>query len=91
MQVSGVSHANLYAHGYGQIPFIGTAFLFQASVLLAVATLALVGGPAWLAWVAGVLAKGLGDAFTPDTRLAWETAYGTLSAVMIAASQPAHA
>ena len=37
------------------------------------------------------LAKGLGDAFTPDTRLAWETAYGTLSAVMIAASQPAHA
>jgi nitric oxide dioxygenase len=37
------------------------------------------------------LAKGLGDAFTPDTRLAWETAYGTVSAVMIAASQPAHA
>ena len=37
------------------------------------------------------LAKGLGDAFTTDTRLAWETAYGTLSAVMIAASQPAHA
>ena len=37
------------------------------------------------------LAKGLGDAFTSDTRLAWETAYGTLSAVMISADQPAHA
>ena len=37
------------------------------------------------------LAKGLGDAFTTDTRLAWETAYGTLSAVMISASQPTHA
>jgi hemoglobin-like flavoprotein len=39
------------------------------------------------------LATGLGEAFTPDTRAAWETAYGTLSAVMIqaAAGQPAQA
>ncbi|MGJ7497632.1 globin family protein [Variovorax sp. RT4R15] len=32
------------------------------------------------------LDKGLGADFTPDVRLAWETAYGTLSAVMIAAA-----
>jgi hemoglobin-like flavoprotein len=32
------------------------------------------------------LAKGLGDAFTPETREAWLAAYGTLSSVMIAAA-----
>jgi len=32
------------------------------------------------------LAKGLGDAFTPETRAAWLAAYGTLSSVMIAAA-----
>jgi hemoglobin-like flavoprotein len=32
------------------------------------------------------LDKGLGADFTPETRAAWETAYGTLSAVMIAAA-----
>ena len=32
------------------------------------------------------LDKGLGAEFTPETRAAWETAYGTLSAVMIAAA-----
>lgn len=37
------------------------------------------------------LAKGLGAAFTPDVRLAWQTAYGTLSSVMIAAAARASA
>ena len=32
------------------------------------------------------LAAGLGDAFTPDVRAAWEEAYATLSGVMIAAA-----
>lgn len=38
------------------------------------------------------LDRGLGDVFTPETRSAWETAYGTLSTVMMdaaAAAQPA--
>ena len=35
------------------------------------------------------LEKGLGDAFTPEVRSAWETAYGTLSSVMIAAADNA--
>ena len=56
LAVSGVSHATLYAHGYRQIPMIGTAFLFQASVFFAVAVLVLVGGPDWLVWAAGALA-----------------------------------
>lgn len=34
------------------------------------------------------LEKGLGDAFTADTKAAWTTAYGTLSSVMIAAAYP---
>jgi len=33
------------------------------------------------------LDKGLGEEFTPEVRNAWETAYGTLSGVMIAAAQ----
>jgi nitric oxide dioxygenase len=32
------------------------------------------------------LEKGLGDDFTPDVKSAWETAYGTLSSVMIEAA-----
>lgn len=32
------------------------------------------------------LAKGLGEGFTPEVRQAWETAYGTLSSVMIQAA-----
>jgi hemoglobin-like flavoprotein len=32
------------------------------------------------------LERGLGDAFTIEVREAWETAYGTLASVMIAAS-----
>ncbi|MEO0765555.1 MAG: globin family protein [Pseudomonadota bacterium] len=34
------------------------------------------------------LQKGLGDAFTPDVKSSWETAYATLSGVMIAAAYP---
>lgn len=62
--VSGVSHAYLYAHGYGHIPVVGTGFLVQASVSFAVAVLVLLGGPEWLVWVAGVLAVGALGAFT---------------------------
>ena len=32
------------------------------------------------------LDRGLGDAFTTEVREAWQTAYGTLASVMIAAS-----
>jgi hemoglobin-like flavoprotein len=35
------------------------------------------------------LEQGLGDAFTPETREAWTTAYGTLASVMIAATEEA--
>jgi len=61
--VSGVSHAYLYAHGYGHIPVIGTGFLLQASVFFAVAVLVALGGPEWLVWAAGVLAVGALGAF----------------------------
>ena len=37
------------------------------------------------------LAKGLGDDFTNDVRLAWTTVYGVLSTTMIAAAQEAAA
>ena len=40
------------------IPTTGTAFVAQASVSFAVAALILVGGPAWLRWVAAMLAGG---------------------------------
>lgn len=63
LAVSGVSHANLYANGYSQIPTIGPAFLLQASVFFAVAALVLVGGPNWLVWAAGALATGALGAF----------------------------
>jgi hypothetical protein len=56
--VSGISHAYLYIHGYRHIPTIGTAFLVQASVSLALAALILLGGPAWLRWAAAMLAGG---------------------------------
>ena len=58
LAVSGISHAYLYIHGYRHIPTIGTAFVAQASVSFAVAALILVGGPAWLRWVAAMLAGG---------------------------------
>jgi hypothetical protein len=63
LAVSGTSHANLYAHGYADVPTIGTAFLLQASVFLAVAALILIGGPEWLVGAAGVLAAGAIGAF----------------------------
>ncbi|KCV82665.1 globin [Actibacterium atlanticum] len=34
------------------------------------------------------LEKGLGEAFTPEVKSAWTTAYGTLSSVMIEAAYP---
>ncbi|MEO9576366.1 MAG: globin family protein [Tateyamaria sp.] len=34
------------------------------------------------------LKKGLGEALTPDVQASWETAYATLSGVMIAAAYP---
>jgi hypothetical protein len=58
LAASGISHAYLYIHGYQHIPTIGTAFLVQASVSLALAALILVGGPAWLLWSAAMLAGG---------------------------------
>jgi hypothetical protein len=63
LAVSGISHTILYAHGYREIPTIGTGFLIQASVFLAVAVLLLIGGPDWLVWAAGVLAVGALGAF----------------------------
>jgi hypothetical protein len=63
LAVSGISHAYLYIHGYRHIPMIGTAFLLQASVSLAVAVLILVGGPAWLRWAGAMLAGGSVVAF----------------------------
>jgi hypothetical protein len=61
--VSGVSHAYLYAHGYGHIPVIGTGFLLQASAFFAVAVLVLLGGPEWLVAAGAVLAVGALGAF----------------------------
>jgi hypothetical protein len=63
LAVSGVSHAYLYIHGYRHIPNIGTAFLLQASVCLALAVLLVIGGPAWLRWAAAGLAAGTLVAF----------------------------
>jgi hypothetical protein len=58
LAVSGAGHAYLYIHGYRYIPNIGTAFQAQASIGLAVGVLLVVGGPAWLRWVAAGLAGG---------------------------------
>ena len=58
LAVSAASHAYLYIHGYQHIPTIGTSFLAQASVSFALALLIVVGGPAWLQWVAAAVAGG---------------------------------
>ena len=58
LAISGASHAYLYIRGYQHIPMIGTAFLIQASVSFALAVLVIIGGPAWLQWVAAALAGG---------------------------------
>jgi hypothetical protein len=56
--VGAASHAYLYVQGYRHIPTIGTAFLIQASVSLALALLIIVGGPAWLRWAGAAVAGG---------------------------------
>jgi hypothetical protein len=56
--VGAASHAYLYVHGYRHIPTIGTAFLLQASVSLALALLIFLGGPAWLRWAGAAVAGG---------------------------------
>ncbi|MCA2321219.1 hypothetical protein JF732_14080 [Mycobacterium intracellulare] len=58
LALSAVSHAYLYVHGYQRIPAIGTGFLVQASVSLAIALLIVVGGPAWLRWAGAAMAAG---------------------------------
>jgi hypothetical protein len=63
LAISGLDHAHLYIHGYRHIPTIGTAFLIQASLSIAVAILIVAGGPAWLRWAAAVLAAGSLGAF----------------------------
>ncbi|ORA41766.1 hypothetical protein BST20_04285 [Mycobacterium branderi] len=63
LAASGISHAYLYVHGYRHIPTIGGAFALQASVAFAIATLILVGGPAWLRWAAAMVASGALVAF----------------------------
>ena len=61
---SGVIHAYLYTSGYRDIPTVGTAFLLQGSVFCALALLILVGGPAWLQWLAAAGAAGSLVAFS---------------------------
>ncbi|WP_224125868.1 hypothetical protein, partial [Mycobacterium avium] len=58
LALSAVSHAYLYVHGYQRIPAIGTGFLVQASVSLAIALLIVAGGPAWLRWAGAAMAAG---------------------------------
>ena len=54
LAVSGLIHADLYIHGYRQIPVIGTAFALQGAALCALAVLIALGGPWWM-WCAGAL------------------------------------
>lgn len=63
MAVGGFTHAYLYIHGYRHIPVIGTAFVLQAGVSLALAVLIVLGGPAWLRWAAALVAGGALAAF----------------------------
>jgi hypothetical protein len=63
LAVSGYIHADLYIHGYRVIPFVGKAFLVQASASFAVALLLFVGAvvtvePWALRLVAALLAAG---------------------------------
>lgn len=58
LALSAVGHAYLYVHGYQRIPAIGTGFLVQASVSLAIALLIVAGGPAWLRWAGAAMAAG---------------------------------
>jgi hypothetical protein len=58
LTASGYIHAQLYVRGYRSIPDIGTLFLLQASVSLAIAALLLVGAPALLRVAAAGAALG---------------------------------
>lgn len=58
LAVGGTSHAYLYLRGYRHIPMIGSAFALEASLSFAMAVLILLGGPAWLRWVAAAVAGG---------------------------------
>jgi hypothetical protein len=63
LAVTGYVHADLYIHGYRAIPFIGPAFLVQASGSFAVALLLIVGAavtdePLALRLAAAALAAG---------------------------------
>jgi hypothetical protein len=58
LAVSGYIHAELYVHGYRVIPWIGPAFLLQASGSFAVAALLVLAGPVILRLGAAALAIG---------------------------------
>jgi hypothetical protein len=87
LAVAGASHAYLYIHGYQHIPTIGTAFLIQASVSIAVAGLILVGGPWWLRWAAAAVAGGSLVAFALSRTVGlfgfsergWDPPYGVIT------------
>ncbi|SDW41644.1 hypothetical protein SAMN05421504_101522 [Amycolatopsis xylanica] len=55
---TGFVHAELYLHGYRVIPFVGKAFLWQASGSLAVASLLLLANPGILRLAAAALSAG---------------------------------
>jgi hypothetical protein len=58
LAVSGYVHAELYIHGYRVIPWVGPAFLLQASGSFAVAALLILSGPVILRLGAAALAIG---------------------------------
>jgi hypothetical protein len=63
LAVSGVIHADLYVHGYRNIPTIGPGFLVQASIFCTLAVLILIGAPDWFSWVAAALSTAAVIAF----------------------------
>jgi hypothetical protein len=58
LAVSGFVHAELYVHGYRVIPWVGPAFLLQASGSFAIAVLFVLSGQMILRLVAAGLAAG---------------------------------
>lgn len=90
LMVSGVVHADLYIHGYRDVPTVGPAFLFQASVFCALGALILIGAPGWFSWAGAVLSVGTLIAFALSrtvglfgfTESGWDPApQGALSAI----------
>ncbi|WP_372510914.1 hypothetical protein [Mycolicibacterium madagascariense] len=90
LALSGVLHAYLYIDSYHAIPTIGPAFLLQASLSCAVATLTLLGGPWWMAAAAAALSAGSLCAFALSrtiglfgfTEIGWEpTPYAALTVI----------